>query len=162
MTDVIVIFILGNTFPFYPPPPNSPKNENFKTMKKNTWRYHHFTIVPKIMIIYMLYWSWDMAHVWCNCYFQFWAMFCPFTPLTTQKMKTSKKWKKNTWRYHHLTQVYHKSWSYAILFLRYGMWWMQLFFILDYFVPFTPLCLLFHNLMFVSYLCLGKVLHWFF
>ena len=57
--DVIVIFILGYTFPFYPT--NSPKTENFKTMKK----------MPGDIIIllkciknhdYMLYCSWDMAH----------------------------------------------------------------------------------------------------
>ena len=40
-TDVIAIFILGFTFPFYPP--NSPKNENFKTMEKKAKRYHNFT-----------------------------------------------------------------------------------------------------------------------
>ena len=39
-----------------------------------------------------------------------------------------------------LVKVYQKSWSYAILFLRYGTWWMQLlFFILGYFLPFYPL-----------------------
>ena len=32
-TDVIVIFILGNFYPFTPP--ISPKNGNFKKMKKN-------------------------------------------------------------------------------------------------------------------------------
>ena len=44
-----------------------------------------------------------------------WAIFCPFTPLTAQKMKISKNWKK-------LLQI--SSWSYAILFLRYGVWQM--------------------------------------
>ena len=29
---------------------------------------------------YMLYCSWDMVCDWCNCYFSFWATFCPFTP----------------------------------------------------------------------------------
>ena len=43
----------------------------------------------------MLYYSWDMARDTCNCYFSFWTIFCPFTPLTVQKMKISKKWKKN-------------------------------------------------------------------
>ena len=43
MTDVIVIFHFG--FFFCPFTPNSPKNQNFKKMKKNTWRYHHFTHV---------------------------------------------------------------------------------------------------------------------
>ena len=28
-----------------------------------------------------------------NCYFSFWAIFCPFTPLTVWKMKISKKFK---------------------------------------------------------------------
>ena len=33
--------------------------------------------------------------------------------------------------------MYQKSWSYAILFLRYGTWWMELLFlILDYFLHF--------------------------
>ena len=34
-TDMIVVFILGNFLPFYPPPPNTQKNENFKKIKKN-------------------------------------------------------------------------------------------------------------------------------
>ena len=38
--------------------------------------------------------SWDMARDTCNCYFSFWAIFCSFTPLTAQKIKISKKWKK--------------------------------------------------------------------
>ena len=127
---------------------------------------------------HMLYCSWDMARHGCNCYFYFWTIFCPFIPLTAQKIKISKKWKKcpqdviilhkcpkimitwytapeiwgvtdvivifdfwlffalllekwkfqkkekNTWGYHHFTQLYQKSWSYATLFLRYGTWWM--------------------------------------
>ena len=67
MTDAIVIFSLGYNFPFYLP--NSPNNENFKTMKKN----------PGDIILHkcttnhdhMFYCSWDMAHVGCNCYFSF-------------------------------------------------------------------------------------------
>ena len=42
---------------------------------------------------HMLYCSWDMAHDACN-YFSFWAIFCPFTPVTAKKMKISKTWKK--------------------------------------------------------------------
>ena len=39
---------------------------------------------------YMLHCSLDMA---CNGYnyFSFWAIYCPFIPLTAQKMKISKK-----------------------------------------------------------------------
>ena len=44
---------------------------------------------------HMLHCSWDMAHVRYN-YFSFWAIFCSFTPLTAQKIKILKKWKKKT------------------------------------------------------------------
>ena len=86
-------------------PAKNPKNQNFKKMKKT----------PGNIIIsqkynknhdHMLYCSWDMAHDGCNYYFSFWAIFCPFTPLTAQKMKISKKWKSNTWRYHHFPHVH--------------------------------------------------------
>ena len=38
-----------------------------------------------------LYCSWYMACDGCNCYFSFWANFCPFTPLTKQKIQITKK-----------------------------------------------------------------------
>ena len=103
-------------FTFYPP--NSPKSEKFKKMKKVPG---DITILHKCIKHYdMLYCFCDMVHDRCNCYFSFWAIFCPFTPLTAPKMKISEKWKK-AWRYHHFTQLYQKSWSYAILFLTYGV-----------------------------------------
>ena len=75
---------------------------------------------------HMLCCSWNMTHDRCNCYFSFWAIFCPFTPVTAR-------------RYHHFTQVYQKSRSYDILFLRYGKWHMQLLvFMLGYFSPVYP------------------------
>ena len=40
----------------------------------------------------MLYCSWDMACDGCN-YFSFWAIFCPFTPVTAWKIKIKKKMK---------------------------------------------------------------------
>ena len=43
---------------------------------------------------HMLYCSWHVVRDRCNCYFSFWAIFCPFTPITAQKMKIFKKWKK--------------------------------------------------------------------
>ena len=58
VTDVIVIFILGYTFPFYPS--NSPKNENFKTMKKRPEISSFYTSVPKIMII-----CYTVPEIWC-------------------------------------------------------------------------------------------------
>ena len=44
---------------------------------------------------HMLYCSWDLLSDRCNYYFSFWAIFCPFTPLTAQKIKILKKWKKH-------------------------------------------------------------------
>ena len=38
--------------------------------------------------------SFDMEHDRQN-FLLFWAMFCPFTPLTTRKIKILKKWKKS-------------------------------------------------------------------
>ena len=74
--------------PFTPPPPNSPKKKISKKLKTtpgdvivlHKWTKNHD---------YMLYCSWDMAYDLCNCCFQFWAIFCPFTPLTAQKMNIS-------------------------------------------------------------------------
>ena len=92
LTDVILIFHFGLFLPFYPPPPQQPKK----------WKFHKNEKTPVDIIILhkcsknhdMLYCSWDMTCDRCNCYFLFWASFCPFTPLTAQKMKISKKLKK--------------------------------------------------------------------
>ena len=75
------------------PPPNSPKNETFKKMKKSPV---DIIILQKCTKNHdnMLCCSWDMACDRCNCYFSFWAIFCPFYPITVQKMKISKKLKK--------------------------------------------------------------------
>ena len=42
-----------------------------------------------------LYCSWDMVFDGCNCCFLFWAIFCPFTPLTAQRWKFQKTKKKH-------------------------------------------------------------------
>ena len=64
--------------PFYPL--TCPKNKNFTKMR----------ITPGDNIIlhkctknhdHMLHCSWDMVCDGCNCYFSFWAIFCPFTPI---------------------------------------------------------------------------------
>ena len=81
---------LDHVLPFYPP--NNPENQNFEKMKK----------VPGDIIIsqkctindnHMMYDSWDMKCERQN-FLSFLAIFCPFTPLTTQKLKIFKKWKK--------------------------------------------------------------------
>ena len=124
VTDVTAIFHLGYFLPFYPS--NSLKKENFKKNEKNknkkikinppkttttttiAWRYHHFTQVYQKSWSYAILFLRYMVCDGCNCYFSFWAIFCPFTTLTAPKIKIKKK--KN-----HLEI----SWSYAILFLRY-------------------------------------------
>ena len=128
--DVIVIFHFGLSFAL-----PVPKMKIFKKWKKMTW---YIIILRKCTKNHdhMLYCSYDMAHDGCNCYFSFWAIFCPFTLLTAKKKmkiqkhekncpknKNSKTW-KNSWRYYHFTQLYQKSWSYATMFLRYGVWQM--------------------------------------
>ena len=114
--DGLKLTILGHYFPFQPPKP--PKNQNFEKYKN---------IDGDIIILHMctinhdhvMYGSRDMERDRQN-FLSFWTIFCPITPLTTRKIKVLKKWKKQAWRYHHFTQKYQKSWSYATPFLRYG------------------------------------------
>ena len=89
--------------------------------------------------MYRKSWScYNVPKIWCVkdlIIFHFGLFFYPFTP-TCPKNENFKNEKK-AWRYLHFKQVYQKSWSYAILFLRYGTWRM-LIFILGYFLPFYP------------------------
>ena len=89
------LFILSNFFPVYPP--HSPKNENMKKLKKTdiiiSSRYHHL-IQVYINHDHVICCSWDLMCDRCNCYFSFRAIFCPFTPLKTRKMRIKKKMKK--------------------------------------------------------------------
>ena len=62
---------------------------------------------------HMLQCSPDTIRGKCNFYFSFWAIFFPFTPLTTQKIYFFLK-EKDTWRYHHFTHVYEKLWLHDI------------------------------------------------
>ena len=59
-----------------------------------------------IIILHMMYGSWYMRHNRHN-FLSFWTILCPFTPLTTQKIKILKKGKK-PWRYYHFTHVFDK------------------------------------------------------
>ena len=76
--------------PFYPP--NSPKNENFKKMKKTP---RDVIILHKCTKNYdqIVYCSWDAARDISN-YLSFWAIFSPFTPLTCPKNENCKKMKE--------------------------------------------------------------------
>ena len=95
----LLFFNVGYFLLFYPP--NSPKKENLKKKKKKettttTWRYHHFTQVYQKSWSYAMLFLRYMVRDGCNCYFSFWAIFCPFTALTAQKIKISKKTQKQT------------------------------------------------------------------
>ena len=70
----------------------------------------------------MLHCSWDMVCDRCNCYFSFWAVFCPFAPLTAPKTQNFNKMK--------------------ICFIVTEIWHVMdviVIFHLGYFCPFTPL-----------------------
>ena len=100
-----IVCHLDHFLPFYP-------SNNIITLHKHIKNHDH-----------VLYCSLDVGLKGCNCYFSFWAIFCPFNCLTVWKIKILKNEKK-PYRYHHFTTVYQESWSYAILFLRYDPWQM--------------------------------------
>ena len=78
--------ILGNFLPFYLLTTKFWKNE--KTLGD--------IIILRMCTIHdnhMMYGSWDMEHDG-QYFLSFWTVFCPFTPLTTRKIKLLKKWKK--------------------------------------------------------------------
>ena len=85
---------------------------------------------------HIMYGSWDMEHEGHN-FLSFWTIFCPFTPLTTRKIKILKNGKK-PWRYYHFTHVYDKWQSNHLYFLRYGVQLTERFVILDPFWHFYP------------------------
>ena len=91
---------------------------------KNSWRYHHFTHVHQKswshVILLLRYGTWRRDII---VIFYFGLFFALLPPNLPKKWKFKKKWKK-PWSYHHVTQVYQKSWSYPILFLRYSAWRM--------------------------------------
>ena len=60
-------------------------------MKKNYWRYHHFTCV------YQKSQSYDVRFLRYRVrhnFLRFWSIFFSFIPLMIPKMKTLKQWKK--------------------------------------------------------------------
>ena len=107
--------------------PDNPENQNFEKIKKGNWRYYHLHM-STISDNHRMYGSWDMEYDQ-YIFLPFWAIFCPFTLLTTQKIKILKNWKKThththrhkgTRRYHNFTHMYQKLWSHDVCFLRYG------------------------------------------
>ena len=103
--------------PFYPN--NNPKKN--KILKK--WKKTPGDIIILHMCTknhdHMLYCSLDMAHDGYNFYFSFWAIFCPFTPLTAQKIKIKKKINLQISLF---CICVTKLWSHDVQFLRYWAW----------------------------------------
>ena len=114
------IFYFGPIFALLPH--EQPKKSKFKKNEKNNRRYHHFTHFTQV------YHKWKSYDVWFLRYgarqTEFFIILGHFLPFYPTNPKKSKFWKneKNIWRYHHFTAVHQRSWSYAILFLRYGTW----------------------------------------
>ena len=75
-----------------PPPPTTRKINILKKLKKRLEILSFYTGAPKMTIIWCM-----VPEIWLECdgqnFLWFWAIFCPFTPLTTQKIKILKKWK---------------------------------------------------------------------
>ena len=92
------------------------------TLEKNTWRYYHFT---------------HLHHKWQSYVFVILDHFLYFHPLTTQKFKILKKWKKRPGD----TIILHKC-TINDNHMMYYSWGMkhdrELFVILDYFLNFYP------------------------
>ena len=81
--------ILDCFLPYYPL--SNLKNQNFEKMKKSPGDIIILHMCPKYGN-HMMYGSWDIELDGQN-FLSFWTIFCPFTLLTTWKIKILKKWK---------------------------------------------------------------------
>ena len=86
------------------PPLKTKKNQNFENNEINCWWYHHLHICTKNNN-HMTYSSWYMEWGRQNP-LSFWANFCPFILLATQKIKIFKNLKKNRWIYHKMMIIW--------------------------------------------------------
>ena len=129
--NILKLVILGYFLPFYPL-----KTSKITILKneKICWTYR-FTLVYQKSVI-MMYGSWDMECDRQNV-LSLWTAFNLLLPYGPIK---SKFWKneKNTWRYYHFTNVYHKWQSYDMWFFIYGVQQTDFFVILHRFLPFYP------------------------
>ena len=86
LRQTVFFVILGHFCP-YPPPPNDPENKNLE----NKWKkfleiLSFYTYMCTINEDHIIYGSWNIR---CDRqkFLSFWAIFCPFSPLTTWKIK---------------------------------------------------------------------------
>ena len=106
----------------------------FKKWKKPLVISSFYARVPKIIIL-----CYTVREIWCmtDVIFHFGLFFALLPPSNNLETQNFEKMKKKPWGYHYFTHVHHKSWSYALLYLRYGTWQLQFsLFILGYFLPF--------------------------
>ena len=100
---------MGHFLPFYSS--NSAKNQNFEKMKKKPADITILHICTK-NYDQIIYGSWDKVCDRCNYHFSFWAIFCPFTPLTAKKNQNFEKMKKTPEDIiilHKCTKNYHQT-----------------------------------------------------
>ena len=106
--------IFSNFGPFFallhPLPPLTTNRIKILRQWKNTWRYHFTQVHHKWQSYDIWFLRYEVHQI--EFFLSSWAIFCPFTHLTAWKVNFSKKWKKPR-RYHHFTQAYQKSSSYA-------------------------------------------------
>ena len=106
--------ILDQLLSFYPSKHLENKNfENMKKMPEDIIILHMRTINDN-HICFLRHEAWQN-------FLSFWAIFCPVTH-NNPKNQNFEKMKIKIWRYFHFTYLHQKSWSYAILFLRYCTW----------------------------------------
>ena len=86
--------------------------------EKSTWRYYHLLHLCTTNGNHMMHGSWQTKFF--VIFDHFLAFYLPKKP----KNQNFEKMTKLTRRYCHFTLVYQKSWSYALMFLIYGMWRM--------------------------------------
>ena len=76
--------------------------------------------------------------MWRTQFFVILDNFLLFYPPNNPKTQTLKK-RRKAWIYYHFTHVYHRWKPYDAWLLRYGVWRIEFFIILDNFLPFYPL-----------------------
>ena len=123
MTDVI-IFHFGLFFALLLP--QQPRKSKFWKHEKEHLEISSFYIsLPKILIIcYTVPEIWHLTDVIVIFLLSYFFPFYSPNNTKNQNFEKMESKKKNTWIYHQFTYVYQKSWSYAVLFLRSGMWHM--------------------------------------
>ena len=134
-----VLVIWAIFCPFTPLTIKNLKNQNFEKM-----RCHHFAHVYQISQSYDACFLRHGAQQTEFLFFsgQFFLPLYPNKNLKNQNFEKMKKattaTKKNTWRYHPFTLVYHKRKPCNVWFLRSRAWQTEFFVILDYFLHFYP------------------------